>query len=343
MHLLLDLSHPAYAHTFHPFILEMQSRGHSFLIFARDKEITQELLKAWGIPFISKGKGKGPLVLKLFDTIRVVWKMYREGKKFNPDVVLSYSSYHAAIAGWFLRKPVLTFEDTENVSLLHKINSRFSTRMITPSCYQGDFGEKHVRFNGYKELSSLHPSRFTANTSFQPEKPYIILRFVSWKAWHDRGHQGISLAMKNKIIQELEKHATIYISSESPLPPEWRKYEVTLPPENFHSFLAGASLFFGESASIASEAAVLGIPSIYIDNTGRGYTHELEHKYNLLFRFSESDNEVQHALSKALSLLSDPNTPETWQKRRTHMLGEKVDVCEWMVDYVEDFGNTTSM
>jgi hypothetical protein len=56
-----------------------------------------------------------------------------------------------------------------------------------------------------------------------------------------------------------------------------------------HSVPGGASLLFGESSSMAAEAAVLGVPAIFIDNSGRGYTRELEREHGLIFNFSEDD------------------------------------------------------
>jgi len=86
---------------------------------------------------------------------------------------------------------------------------------------------------------------------------------------------------------------------------------------------------------------VLGIPSIYIGDTILGYIHELSNNYELIHQFGESNPQTQQALSKAHSLLSDPNTPETWQERKKRMLGEKMDVCVWMIDFVGQFLNRT--
>jgi predicted glycosyltransferase len=266
--------------------------------------------------------------------------MFFYARKFNPDLVLSYSSYHASVTGWLLRKLVLTFEDTENVPLLHYINWYFSSKMITPACYKGDFGKKHIRFNGYKELASLYPDLIILNTKSPKDKPSFLLRFVSWKAWHDRGHSGISDKMKEKIIMELAALGKVYISSEDEIPEKWRKFQLDIKPEFIYDFFLGnIDLFFGESASMSSEAAVLGIPAIYIDNVGRGYTHELEDRYELLFRFGESDEEVQQALEKATELCLNQGTYKEWQEKRIKLLHDKVNVCEWMINFIEETYN----
>ncbi len=338
MNFLLDISHPAYAHAFHYFILEMKKRGHSFQIISRDKDVTQHLLNKWGIEYISKGKGSTRLFFRITHAIKTIWKLYYIAKRYNPDLLMSFASFHISAAGWLLRKPVITFEDTENFKMLHRVNRLFSSKMITPESYKDSFGKNHIRFPSYKELAHLHPNHFTPDASKQPPKPYILIRFVSWQAWHDRGHSGISIHMKEKIIDKLSEYGTLYISSEAELPEKWKKYKIPVPPEHIHSLMAGATLVFGESASMAAEAAVLGIPSIYIDNTGRGYTDELEDKYDLLYCFGESDTQVSTALTKAARLLSQPDLLELWQLKRGRMLEEKVDLCEWMVGFVGEEG-----
>ena len=335
MNLLLDISHPAYAHALHPFLDEMKNRGHYILITARDKDLTQPLLNSWGFFFISKGTGARSLPGKLLHTCKWLIRFLPEARKFNPDLIIGFSSYQAAMLGWFLKKEVIILEDTENVGILHRINRIFSTYILTPFCFEQHLGKKQIRFAGYKELASLHPNRFTAEVQYQPGKPYIILRFVSWQAWHDRGHKGISDKLKERVIHELATFGQVYISTEFPLPEKWKQYALPVPVEHIHSFLAGARLIFGESASMAAEAAVLGIPAIFIDNTGRGYTHELEKRYNLLYNFGESDEQVAAALKKAKSMLVNTNLLEEWRNKRQIMLNENIDVTQFLVDFVE--------
>jgi uncharacterized protein len=166
----------------------MQDRGHSVLVSARDKDVTFCLLNAWGISFTGRGRGAVSLPGKIIDLIRAAWRLLPVVRDFNPDLVVSHSSYHAALIGRLLGKPVITFEDTEHVPLLHPVNRLLSSRMVTPACFEKDLGPSHIRYEGYKELASLHPSRFVPlPLPGNLRKPYVLLRFVSWKAWHDKG------------------------------------------------------------------------------------------------------------------------------------------------------------
>jgi predicted glycosyltransferase len=102
--------------------------------------------------------------------------------------------------------------------------------------------------------------------------------------------------------------------------------------------MAYAKLFVGESATMASESAILGTPAIFLSPTGRGYSDVQEHKYGLVFNFKES--EQSEALKKAKELSTAPHAKEHWQKKRHRLLKETIDVTDWIVRLVEDFGQT---
>jgi predicted glycosyltransferase len=193
---------------------------------------------------------------------------------------------------WLLRKPGINFQDTENAQLMLTLSLPFSRVYCTPHCFNRDLGKKHIRFKGYMELAYLHPRYFTPNESIfeclpiKRDEKYVVMRFVSWGASHDIGHKGISLKMKRKAVEQISSYARVLISSEGDLPEDLQSYRIDIPPERMHDALAYASLLYGESATMASECAVLGTPAIYLDNQGRGYTDEQEKKYGLVFNFT---------------------------------------------------------
>ena len=77
------------------------------------------------------------------------------------------------------------------------------------------------------------------------------------------------------------------ISSEAALPADLAAFEVQGPVEDIHHLLAYAQLIVGESATMSSEAAVLGVPAVMIATTGRGYTDDEERRYGLVRHFTE--------------------------------------------------------
>ena len=86
---------------------------------------------------------------------------------------------------------------------------------------------------------------------------------------------------------------------------------------------------------MATEASVLGTPSIYISSLvgTMGNFIELEQKYDLLYSFREPDKAIQ----KALELIQQPDLKEKWAKKREGLLADKIDVTQFMVDFIENY------
>jgi len=163
------------------------------------------------------------------------------------------------------------------------------------------------------------------------------VRFVAWKATHDIGHQGVSLDNKIKLVDELSKHLRVFISSEETLSPELKKFGIRINPETIHDALAYANLYIGESATMASECAMLGTPAIFLDNVGRGYTDNEEKEYGLVFNFTESIEDQNRAITKAIELAKLENIKEEYVMKRDKMLEDKIDVTAFLVWFVENF------
>ena len=78
-------------------------------------------------------------------------------------------------------------------------------------------------------------------------------------------------------------------------------------------------MYIGDGASIAAEAGILGVPSIYITNSRRwGFLEDLENNYGLVYTFPERTK----ALEKALSLLKKKDLKNEWNMKRERMLIE---------------------
>ena len=64
-----------------------------------------------------------------------------------------------------------------------------------------------------------------------------------------------------------------------------------------------AQMYVGEGATMASEAAILGTPSVYINPLILGYLNEINNKYHLLLQFSKGEP----AITKVLELAENQN------------------------------------
>ena len=124
----------------------------------------------------------------------------------------------------------------------------------------------------------------------------MLLRFVSWSASHDVGQHGI----RNKIdlVKKLEKYGRVFISSEETLPSELREYSLKLSPEKIHDVLYFAHLYLGEGGTMATEAALLGTPALFVSSLAgtMGNFIELEKKYGLMYSYKDPDRAVDHAI-----------------------------------------------
>jgi uncharacterized protein len=337
---LIDINHPAHVHYFRNFSRIMKSKGHEILFVSRNKEIEHQLLSLYNIPFISRGRGNTGRIGKFVYLIYANLKLITISLKHKVDIYLNFLHPYPSQVAKLLGKVSLVFSDTEHARLHHQLTVPFATKIFTPSCYRLDLGAKQVRFNGFMELAYLHPRHFTPDPSVlellqvKEDEKYVIVRFVSWAAVHDFNHEGISLENKRKAIETMSLYARVFISSERALPDDLEKYRVSIPFNRMHDALYFSCLLFGESATMASEAAVLGTPAIFIDNDGRGYTDEEAYKYGIVFNYSESEEDQLKAIEKAKEILQDDNSREKYRRVRETIVAECVDTTEFMVNEV---------
>ncbi len=106
------------------------------------------------------------------------------------------------------------------------------------------------------------------------------------------------------------------------------------PVETLHHVLAGAALVFGESPTVAAEAAMLGAPAVVVSTSRRSYLDELERRYGLVSFHGHRRRGQAEALARAEELLRDPGTPAEWSRRRAVMLAEQEDVAGFVTDVV---------
>jgi predicted glycosyltransferase len=242
-----------------------------------------------------------------------------------------------------IKKPAIVFYDTENASLSNAITYPLVAALCTPRCYQSEtrLGVRHVRYPGYHELAYLHPLRFQpdlkalAPLGLSPSDQYFMVRFVSWGASHDLHQKGMSFQKKKNLLDILSEHGKVFVTSESALPPEFAKYRCPIAAEHIHHAIAYATMVIGESATMASEAAVLGVPAIFISDTSRGYIMEQQYRFGLVYHFT--NRQTDEALNKIDDLLSRPDLCEQWREKRNKMLDDSIDVTEFVVDFVNDY------
>lgn len=345
MNILIAIGHPARIHLFKNLIWEMEKRGHKIKIIARDKEVALYLLSCYGFDYkVISTKGNGVVGLGREMLIRE-YRSLKIVRKFKTDLLIAGLDPSIAHVGKLLRIPAIIFTDSgQATEIADLLTIPFSNTVLTLTSVRKSYGKREIRVNSYKELAYLHPNWFKQNESVlnhagvSKNEDYALLRFVSWGAYHDVARKGIELKLKQKIIRMLIDHGiTPYISSEGRLATEFTKYAIPIPPEKLHDFLYYAKVFIGDSQTMTTEAACLGVPAIrcnsFVGENDMGNFIELEQKYGLIFNYNDADNAVE----KVIELIQKPNLKEEWQNKREKLLKDKIDVTSFMVWFIENY------
>lgn len=341
MKVLIDINHPAHVHFFKNAARRLEAEGHEVLITSREKDVTIELLDALGFehtPLSKLGKRKLSLLTEL---IVRDWRLFRVARQFRPDVMLSIGGTFIAHVGAVTGIPSLVFYDTENARLQNKITYPFASLVIVPNSYNAPLPAHHRRYQGYHELAYLDPGHFSPDrdiavaNGFDPARRNFLLRIVSWQANHDVGEVGWNKELLSAVVTYLSGKGKVIISSELALGDEFSGYLYRGDPAMLHHVLAHCSLCIGESATLASEASVLGVPSIYAAEVGRGYTDEQERLYGLVTNLRELS--AERINSAADSILAQGEAH--WAAQRERLLGDCCDVTGMIVDLALEFGN----
>ena len=339
---LFDVSHPAHVHLFRHTIQELENRGSEVAVTSREKDITVDLLDAYGIdhtPISNKGRSKLALASEwLKREVRTV----RTAVSFEPDVIVSRLNPSAAHASMVARCPSIVFDDSEKARFAARITHPFADVVCTPQEFNRELGEKQRRYDGFHELAYLHPDRFEPDSSplqeygIDTDEHYAVLRFVSWGAHHDVNQRGISREGKHELVRTLSERGEVYITSEAELPPEFEAYRLPVPPELVHQLLYHANMYVGDSQTMATEAAVLGTPAVrsnsFVGSGDMSNFVRLEREYGLM----QSTADEQEALEIVEELLQTPGIQDTWEQRRQRLIDETIDVTEFILSLVEE-------
>ena len=340
MKILIDIGHPAHVHYFRNFIKIMKERGHSFLITARDKEVSQVLLKSYDIEFVSRGKGGVWFIGKFLYMIKADVQLYNLAKKIKPDIFMSFASPYAAQVSKLVRKPHIAFDDTEHAKLGHMMYVPFTDVVLTPDTFKKSFGKKQIKFKGSTELLYLTKQYYEPSDTvydllkIKKNEKYVVVRFVSWTATHDKGQTGLSRENKIKLVNVLSKQSKVFVSSEGGIPSEIDKFKITIPPERIHDVLYYADLLIGESGTMGTEAAFLGTPSINIATSAL--------LVGVFKPFIESGLfhiilDCEKAIEKAFEILSNNNLSKN---NNTDQFFETYDFNNFLVWLIENYPNS---
>jgi predicted glycosyltransferase len=345
LRILFDVNHPAHVHLFKNAIWELKAHGHEIAVTARKKEITTTLLQEYNIEHTVLSSVGDSLFGLAAEFIQKDIELFRFARSFNPDIYLGCNPAIAHVSA-ILGGTCLIFHDSEPTPVREWLFRPFADMILTPEGFDDDLGDKQVRYPGYHELAYLHPDRFEPDPAklrargVDPDERYFVLRFIAWGAHHDAGESGLSLELKRELVSELSDQGTVYITSEDELPEEFEDYRLPVPPHLMHHLISYATMYIGDSQTMATESAVLGTPAIrcnsFAGENDMSNFVELEEEYELLYSTPDEDE----ALERVRELVAASDLDTQWEYRRERMLAEKTDVTNVIVDTVRQTSNS---
>jgi hypothetical protein len=335
MRVLIDINHPAHVHFYRHVVTRLVEEGHEVHVTARNKECEYQLLDAFGISFTDLGRHHAGMVAKAVGMLRIDTRLWAVARRFKPDVLTGIHNTYIAHVSHLVRRPSVIFTDTEHAKLANVLTLPFATAIYTPESFKRDLGPRHRRYAGFHELAYLHPRYFVPEgrdkLGLEPKEPYTVLRCISWDASHDVGHSGfVDLPAA---VEELERYGPVLISAESELPRALEDRRIRLPPHMMHSLLHHAALYIGEGATMATEASLLGTPSILLSTLASHCGVFEEQRSRHLMNVPKDQDE---ALTMAHDILGNPDAKGEWMLRRDAMLVEKEDVVEVVVGALQE-------
>lgn len=350
MRILIDIGHPAHVHYYRNLAKELEFRGHKITWTVKDKSVAKKLLDCYGFKYITLPAKTDGLIAKTLKQVQYDFKLLNICRKEKIDLAIGTSVTIAHISRISKVKSIVFDDDDDDVQpFVTRYVNPYADTLISPDVLLNKRRRTNTIFYpGYHELAYLHPLRFKPDHSVLDEfgmkdrESFFILRFNAFKAHHDFGVKGLSIQQKLELIKILKPLGRIFITTEREIEPELKEYQIEIEPQKMHSLMAFATLFIGDSQTMSSEAAMLGVPSLRCNSfAGRiSYLEEQEKKYGLTFAFLPEQFNLM--VLKLNELISYPNLKEEWQQKRLKMLGDKIDVTSFWTWFIDNYPDTIS-
>ena len=345
MRVLVDIGHPGHVHLLKNVAKNLEKRGHKVFYSVRDIPVAKRLMDIYGMPYIDLGKKSDSIIGKAWTVIKqdilLFWYViiHRIDIGLSSGIALPHVSCLTKMKSF-----VFDDDDDEVEKFIVKYCHSYTNVVLSPSAVRDHRKtENAIFYAGYHELAYLHPNVFQPDETvlkrlgIKEDEKYFVMRFVALKGHHDIGNKGLSFEQKKKLIEILSQYGRVIITGERKLEPEFEPYRMSVPAEDMHSVMYYASLYIGDSQTMTSEAAVLGVPALRCNTfVGRiSYLEEEEYKYDMTYGFTP--NNFDKLLEKLNEMLANPKLKEEWVEKRKILLSEKIDVSAFFTWFIENY------
>lgn len=183
----IDMANSPHVQFFGPLIRELESRGHTVLISAREFAQTTELLDQAGLAYTTIGHHGGKSVLgKGLAIEQRARSLAAWARQNRADVAVHHNSYAQSIAAWTMRIPSITLMDYEHQPANH-VSFRLSSIVLVPDSIPADALARYGaswrlrRYPGLKE--DFYAASMLAETDtvlgvagLDADRPLLVLR-----------------------------------------------------------------------------------------------------------------------------------------------------------------------
>lgn len=345
MRILVDIGHPGHVHLFKNVAKNLEKKGHKVYYSVRDIPVAKRLMDIYGMSYVDLGKKSDSIAGKAWTVIKQDWKLFWFVLSHKIDIGLSSGIALPHVSRVTKMKSFVFDDDDDEVEeFVVKYSHPYTDVVLSPSAaINHRKTDKAIFYAGYHELAYLHPNVFCPDETvldklgMKKGEKYFVMRFVALKGHHDIGNKGLSFEQKKSLVNILCKYGRVIITAERHIEPEFEPYRMSVPAEDMHSVMYYASLYIGDSQTMTSEAAVLGVPALRCNTfVGRiAYLEEEEHKYDLTYGFTPDQFDL--LVEKLETMLANPNLKNEWETKRQKMLKEKIDVSAFFTWFIENY------
>ena len=333
---LLDISHPSQAWVLRSVREGLIERGFDTRVVARDKDVTLDLLRGFGVPFESLSVARRGTFGAARELVERELRFYGVTRRYRPHLLVG-TSVHAARAAWLFggRSVILNEDDAAVVPRFTRLAYPLASRIVTPQCLSFErWGSRHRTYPGTQKLFYLHRARFSPDreiaTRLGLSPPYALVRFSSLQAHHDAGRRGLDRSLVTELARRVSPGVRVIVSMEEGTPPEGTT-ALEAPLLAIHHVMASARFVLSDSQSMTAEAALLGVPAIRVnDFVGRITSMAELERRGLAWGFRPEN--AGDAADLAVRAAEDDAFRDTVRRSADAYFAEIKDPLPWLLD-----------
>lgn len=269
MRILFDMNHPVDINYFKNAIKELSNQGHEIVLTYRHRGKLGKILENELGEFnpIKIGIHYSTFFSKILGQLKRDYIFLSFQRKNRIELSVCFGPTNA-IASWLNRIPYLAFEDDFEYKIPFYHASIFATRHIMPN-YIKINRKNAFYYKGIKELAYLHPKYFKPNLKeldkygLIPYK-YVFIRKVDKVSLNYKQEDSLNLEII-KYIKGLG--LTILLSLENKSDEHIFKNDCIVlkePVDDIFSLIKYSLFAISSGDSVAREACLLAVPTIYV-------------------------------------------------------------------------------